>query len=52
MVVPNTTSFGAMFLLRHDVRNRILLNWTGICTKSAEEPGMADQDQRNAQQLR
>ena len=45
MVVPNTTSSGVVFLLRHDALNRILLNWTCIfCTKSAEEPGMHDRD--------
>jgi hypothetical protein len=48
MAVPNTTSSGVVFLPRHDVHDRLVLNWTGIfCTKSAEEPGLDDQDQRN-----
>ena len=50
MAVPNTTSSGVVSLPRHDALNRILLDCKGIfCTKSAEEPGMADQDQRNTQ---
>ena len=46
MAVPNTTCSDVVFLPRHDAHNRLVLNCTGIfSTKSAEEPGLDDQNQ-------